>query len=1309
MRNKLTTAIMLAAGAVALPAQADINKIIITQYVEGSGQNKAIELTNIGSEDHTFDDSVSLYQFGNGQYRNQIQIEGGANALNGITLAAGKSLVLAHGSADDAIGTTTTDNGGTFLKLPTSGFNTFSFNGDDPVYLGTTDDPNAALDIIGIVTGTDNRTSTWGSVKGGNQTLNRNSGITSQASTFDDSQWTAAASNTYTGLGVYPNPSTPTPTPTPEPTPEPTPPPAAEAPADFSVVITEYIEGDDSVRFRNNRAIELTNTGATDFVFDDSVSLYYADDRFTNQVRDKDGNNVLNGITIPAGRTLVIMNPDSIDRETIEQNVANNDGQVVLSGAFGDVRFNALNYTGNHAVFLAETGSSVSVSDAFDIVGIPGNRGDWGSTDVTLRRVANTRSATFSQGEWTAYAEGTLDGLGSAQTGDQRFACSDAAVSGFATPSIYNIQGVTAANSQHYSPLLTNDDANNDLISDSSYVVRGRISRILSGSAFSGLYIQDTDAPADNEASDSIRLVYNYGSNNLQLGQEICVVAQVSEASGTTVLTNTGPAETGAVDASAIRTKQLEVIESDYYTCPAGVTSCENNNIVDFSRTLARYEGTVVTLPADLDATSDGNQTMVVARPFGFDFETSRSNMALAYNGILLHPNQNAAAGTADSKFTIENNVRRNLTIESLDTANRDEMPYFEAFATAPQDNLILVGDRISGLEGTLVHSNGLYRLVIDSTQKYTVVDTADNDVNTFTLTREKQLRTTPTLETNFAADELEVRVASVNVLNYFNSPYGGTRNPNSSDNRGADNADDFALQQDKLVRAIRALDADVIGMMEIENNGMGDNGALATLLDEVNLDYDDERFSNRDQDDSILKRYRYIGIDSNNDLVIDYEDTIGSDAITNALVYRPTALTLRDVRVIQMPNQNSFNIVDENGDVYVDNQGRRSSSGRAFQRDALVATFVVNHTGKLLTVAVNHLKSKGSNCADDWDDIGDFKPAQGTAFELPDPDFQGQCERFRSAAAVHLAQELDKIAGDKMIIGDLNSYASEDAMLVLTEIPAGKEVQTARDTFIGNRPQFGGASQGIKLSQGYGYINAVKKADTIHERETSYSYIFDDYMGSLDHALVSKGMEDRIKDAIDWNINSIISAYYDYSSAFKNNPTRYHQTKTPYRSSDHDPVVVSLAYKYFEQDGNRRVQLPVISSRVELPFVYTNAEQGDVVQTTISAKDSQDISRVTITRPTIETTVTGDTPQSVMLTANDLPTGRYTIRQVLLRNDQEVAGSAKTLDAIVASRDSEVPGIITPEYDGSGGGGHMAWWMLALAGLMLGRRNVKA
>ncbi|OZS50726.1 hypothetical protein BST51_24535, partial [Vibrio vulnificus] len=140
------------------------------------------------------------------------------------------------------------------------------------------------------------------------------------------------------------------------------------------------------------------------------------------------------------------------------------------------------------------------------------------------------------------------------------------------------------------------------------------------------------------------------------------------------------------------------------------------------------------------------------------------------------------------------------------------------------------------------------------------------------------------------------------------------------------------------------------------------------------------------------------VGFDKNGDQVLDQFDTVGSDAITTGIIYRPSKVSVIAGKVIPMPWQDAPMIVDADGKPVVDGKGELAESGKNYQRNTVAATFRVLNTGKQLTVSVNHLKSKGSTC---WDDYVGTKAV--------DDDAQGSCENFRVASTYHLGQEMAK------------------------------------------------------------------------------------------------------------------------------------------------------------------------------------------------------------------------------------------------------------------------------------------------------------
>ncbi|HEX6367181.1 MAG TPA: ExeM/NucH family extracellular endonuclease, partial [Agromyces sp.] len=187
---------------------------------------------------------------------------------------------------------------------------------------------------------------------------------------------------------------------------------------------------------------------------------------------------------------------------------------------------------------------------------------------------------------------------------------------------------------------------------------------------------------------------------------------------------------------------------------------------------------------------------------------------------------------------------------------------------------------------------------------------------------------------------------------------------------RGADTPEEFDRQEAKIVAAIAEIDADIVGLIEIENNG---DTAVGTLVDALN---------------------EFLGDD-----VYDFISTgkLGTDAITTALIYKPA----------EVEPVGDFAVLDSSVDPRFDTTRNRP---------ALAQTFMDLEAGGEVTVVVNHLKSKGSACAGD--------PDTG--------DGAGNCNVTRTQAAIALAEWLagdptGQGAGNELIIGDLNSYDKED------------------------------------------------------------------------------------------------------------------------------------------------------------------------------------------------------------------------------------------------------------------------------------------
>lgn len=149
--------------------------VIISEYVEGSSNNKAIEIANLGSA------SVDLSAY---SFKKQINGAGSwTSALNlSGTLAAQSTYVIVYSSA-----------GSTLLAKAdlTTGSSVMTFNGNDPVGLFEND---VLTDIVGTFNGGSGNFAQ-------NVTLRRNASVTAPVSTYSSSEWTSVAQDSFDNLG----------------------------------------------------------------------------------------------------------------------------------------------------------------------------------------------------------------------------------------------------------------------------------------------------------------------------------------------------------------------------------------------------------------------------------------------------------------------------------------------------------------------------------------------------------------------------------------------------------------------------------------------------------------------------------------------------------------------------------------------------------------------------------------------------------------------------------------------------------------------------------------------------------------------------------------------------------------------------------------------------------------------------------------------------------------------------------------------------------------------------------------------------
>ncbi len=331
------------------------------------------------------------------------------------------------------------------------------------------------------------------------------------------------------------------------------------------------------------------------------------------------------------------------------------------------------------------------------------------------------------------------------------------------------------------------------------------------------------------------------------------------------------------------------------------------------------------------------------------NYDLSRFGSLTLGNGRHFIPTNIAEPG-ADAAIIEELNALDRLILD--DGSNRQNpavVPYPSPELSASAT--VRAGDTVNDLVGILDYRFSEWRLQPLSAPSFA---------------QKNPRPTSPELETSG-----NLVVASFNVLNYFNGDGMGGGFPTA---RGADDAEELSRQTAKLVSAITALNADIIGLMEIENDGYGDSSAIAQLAD------------------SLGGNWSYVdpGLPQ-----------LGGDAIAVGFIYNAD-------RVEAVGNAATL----------------ATAPFDDLNRQPLAQTFRASDSDDAVTIAVNHFKSKGCGSAEG------ANADQG--------DGQGCWNPVRTQASAALASWLASdptgtAEEDVLIIGDLNAYAKEDPIRALT------------------------------------------------------------------------------------------------------------------------------------------------------------------------------------------------------------------------------------------------------------------------------------
>lgn len=295
------------------------------------------------------------------------------------------------------------------------------------------------------------------------------------------------------------------------------------------------------------------------------------------------------------------------------------------------------------------------------------------------------------------------------------------------------------------------------------------------------------------------------------------------------------------------------------------------------------------------------------------------------------------------------------------------------------------------------------------------------------------------------------LRIASFNVLNFFNGNGAGAGFPTP---RGADTPEQMQRQLKKIIAALSTINADVIGLMELENDGFDDSSAIHQLTQAL------ENVSG--------KTYA---------IVEPRAHKVGTDHITVGMIYQPERVKAVSHAIFTQDGPFSWG-----------------------SRPPLAQRFVDKHSGEAFSVVVNHFKSKGS-CPENADNPNSNQH-----------DGQACWNHLRVKSSKQLVQWIQEQSLDNaVLLGDFNAYYHEDPVHYLRE---------------------------------HGFYNPSGATD--------YSFVYDSQAGALDHVFVADAFKDRIQAVHHLPYNADESWLYDYRDDA-------YFAVSPFRSSDHDPLVLDL------------------------------------------------------------------------------------------------------------------------------------------------------
>ncbi len=490
-----------------------------------------------------------------------------------------------------------------------------------------------------------------------------------------------------------------------------------------------------------------------------------------------------------------------------------------------------------------------------------------------------------------------------------------------------------------------------------------------------GFFLQEerNDEDGDPASSEGVFVFDNSFGVDVQLGDLVRVAGTVDQFFGETQIDDIASIE-------IVASNQLGLVDPALISLLSQTDVTLNQN-GRFQPDLEAFEGMLVTIVEPLEIIEQ--------------FQLDRFNeIRLAAGGRPVQFSQtNVPNASLFAEFLIQIGARQIVYDDGLNVQNAD-VGNLDGFANYAEANAKRMGDVVQNLSGVLD-----YKFAGNAASGATWrVRSNANGSNTFTSTLDGNTSNPRPATPDAVSGNL--KVASFNVLNFFTTlNQNGAQTAVGLGPRGANNVDEFFRQLAKTVNALVLLDADVVGLIEIENefDDVNDSStAIEVLVNALNAQLGSDVY------DYVFPGETFVGTDAIAVAVIYKRDTVEVSANSQpALLDDSVAATLPGFEMRDFIADPIFN-------------------GPATNRVPLAVSFTHLASAEQFTVVVNHFKSKGQSGLNDMNDPN-FDQLDGAGF----------WNQRRLDAAMALRTWLQTsptgvVDNDQIIVGDLNAYAME-------------------------------------------------------------------------------------------------------------------------------------------------------------------------------------------------------------------------------------------------------------------------------------------